>query len=134
MCLAAHAAPPLTRGDASHTGVRFESMNKVDASSKLDAAAKFDSAMKLDLRLPATADQDARKPFGRFEQVGSEMQSESLHASAEQTRVGGVEAMAQRFRHEGLPVARLWENHAALISLGLNSKGKPGIWLVQKIH
>jgi len=46
----------------------------------------------------------------------------------------GVEAMAQRFRHEGLPVARLWENHAAFVSLGLSPRGKPGLWLVQKIR
>ena len=45
-----------------------------------------------------------------------------------------AEAFAQRFRHEGLPVARLWENHSAMVSLGLNAKGKPGLWLVQKIH
>jgi hypothetical protein len=43
-------------------------------------------------------------------------------------------AMAKRFRHEGLPVARLWENHSAFISVGLNGKGRPGIWLVQKTH
>jgi len=43
-----------------------------------------------------------------------------------------AEAFARQFRHEGLPVARLWENHAALVSLGLNAKGKPGLWLVQK--
>ncbi len=48
--------------------------------------------------------------------------------------MGSVEAFAHRVRHEGLPVARLWENHAALVSLGLNPKGKPGLWLVQKTH
>jgi hypothetical protein len=41
--------------------------------------------------------------------------------------------MARRFRREGLPVARLFENHSALVSLGLNSRGKPGIWLIQKL-
>jgi hypothetical protein len=51
------------------------------------------------------------------------------------TRIpGNLEMFAQRVRHEGLPVARLWENHAALVSLGLNARGKPGIWLVQKTH
>jgi hypothetical protein len=45
-----------------------------------------------------------------------------------------AEAFAQRFHREGLPVARLWENHAALVSLGLNQKGKPGLWVVQKTH
>jgi hypothetical protein len=46
----------------------------------------------------------------------------------------GAEAFARRVHREGLPVARLWENHSALVSLGLNQKGKPGLWLVQKTH
>jgi hypothetical protein len=116
LCLAAHAAPPLQRGDAAHPG------------------AKLDTATKLDLRLPAPPEPEPAKPFARFGGVGSEMQSESLRVSAEQDRVGGVQAMVERFHREGLPVARLWQNHTALVSLGLNSKGKPGIWLVQKIN
>jgi hypothetical protein len=48
--------------------------------------------------------------------------------------MGRVETFARRFRREGLPVARLWEGHSALVSLGLNSHGKPGLWLVQKTH
>ena len=55
-------------------------------------------------------------------------------ASRQPALVRRAAAIAQRFRHEGLPVARLWENHAAFISLGLNGRGKPGLWLVQKIH
>jgi hypothetical protein len=38
------------------------------------------------------------------------------------------------FRREGFPVARLWESKSALLHLGLNQKGKPGLWLVQKTH
>jgi hypothetical protein len=49
-------------------------------------------------------------------------------------RAGSPVEFANRIRHEGLPLARLWENHSALISLGLNPKGKPGLWLVQKTH
>jgi hypothetical protein len=44
-----------------------------------------------------------------------------------------VQEMAHRFQREGLPVARLFENHSALVSLGLNQHGKPGIWLIQKL-
>jgi hypothetical protein len=40
----------------------------------------------------------------------------------------------QRVHREGLPVARLFENKFALVHLGLNPKGKPGLWLVQKTH
>jgi hypothetical protein len=42
------------------------------------------------------------------------------------------EAFARRWRREGLPLARLWQNESALLSLGLNPRGKPGLWLVQK--
>ena len=45
-----------------------------------------------------------------------------------------IEEMARRIQHEGLPVARLWENQSALVHLGLNPHGKPGLWLVQKVH
>jgi hypothetical protein len=38
------------------------------------------------------------------------------------------------FRRDGLPVARLWENKSTLLHLGLNQKGKPGLWLMQKMH
>jgi hypothetical protein len=56
-----------------------------------------------------------------------------LGADAGEARVmSRAESFARRFHREGLPVARLWENHSALISLGLNAKGKPGLWLVQK--
>jgi len=44
-----------------------------------------------------------------------------------------AQEMAHRFRREGLPVARLFESRSALVSLGLNQRGKPGIWLIQKL-
>jgi hypothetical protein len=44
-----------------------------------------------------------------------------------------VEQFARRVHREGLPIARLWENDQALVSLGLNQKGKPGLWLMQKV-
>jgi len=48
--------------------------------------------------------------------------------------MGRQETLVQRFGREGLPIARLWENRGALVSLGLSPRGKPGLWLVQKIH
>lgn len=44
------------------------------------------------------------------------------------------EILVRRIRREGLPVARLWDSKYALVSLGLNRRGKPGLWLTQKIH
>jgi hypothetical protein len=45
-----------------------------------------------------------------------------------------AEIFARRVHREGLPVARLWESNSALLSIGLNQKGKPGLWLTQKVH
>jgi PPE-repeat protein len=44
-----------------------------------------------------------------------------------------AEELTRRLHREGLPVARLWETRSAVVSLGLSPRGKPGIWLIQKI-
>ena len=60
--------------------------------------------------------------------------SPALGASELNFRVmGQAEILARRTRREGLPVARLWESKSALLSIGLNQRGKPGLWLTQKI-
>ncbi len=59
----------------------------------------------------------------------------SLGTAGARARIPGrLEEFARRVHREGLPVARLWENNSALVSLGLNQKGKPGLWIIQKIH
>jgi hypothetical protein len=40
-----------------------------------------------------------------------------------------AETLARRIHQEGLPIARLWQSKSALLSIGLNQKGKPGLWL-----
>lgn len=45
-----------------------------------------------------------------------------------------IQDFVRRVHHEGLPVARLFESKTALVHVGLSPKGKPGLWLVQKIH
>ena len=44
-----------------------------------------------------------------------------------------AEELTRRFHREGLPLARLWNSRSATVSLGLNPRGKPGIWLIQKL-
>jgi hypothetical protein len=64
---------------------------------------------------------------------GRESNLPALGADAGEVRtMSRVESFARRVHREGLPLARLWENHSALVSVGLNAKGKPGLWLVQK--
>jgi hypothetical protein len=45
-----------------------------------------------------------------------------------------MQERVQQFHREGLPIARLWENHSSLVHVGLNQKGKPGLLLIQKLH
>jgi hypothetical protein len=44
------------------------------------------------------------------------------------------ETWLHRLHREGVPIVRLWNSKSALLSIGLNQKGKPGLWLIQKIH
>jgi hypothetical protein len=55
------------------------------------------------------------------------------HDALPQRNSASPEALVRRVHNEGLPLARLWENHAVLISLGVNPKGKVGLWLIQKV-
>jgi hypothetical protein len=45
-----------------------------------------------------------------------------------------AEIFARRVHQEGLPVARLFQSKSALLSIGLNKKGKPGLWFSQQSH
>ena len=69
--------------------------------------------------------------------LGSHEQIElpALGTEGGRNRVPGrVEEFARRVHREGLPVARLWENKSALVSLGLSNNGKPGLWIIQKMR
>jgi hypothetical protein len=43
------------------------------------------------------------------------------------------ETWLHRVHREGVAIVRLWNSKSALLSIGLNQKGKPGLWLVQKV-
>jgi hypothetical protein len=81
------------------------------------------------------APRDSFKPRGgrdsglELPELGS-VQAGSLQAGSLKER---TEEIAHRFKSEGLPVARLWQTNSSLISLGLNNKGKPGLWLTKKL-
>jgi hypothetical protein len=44
------------------------------------------------------------------------------------------ERFVGRMRREGLPIARLWKSESALLSIGLNKRGKPGVWFTKTFH
>jgi hypothetical protein len=106
-------------------------------------AAHADLHAHLDLRPSANGVATAEAVPATFpsalhrQSLGAQQQFELPAMGAERapSRVPSrAEEFAQRVRREGLPIARLWENKSALLSLGLNKKGKPGLWIVQKIR
>jgi hypothetical protein len=97
-------------------------------------------AQHLDLRAPSpTVDVAEKASFfpsmSRRRSVGSQepLQLPALGGDGMRSRLG-LQDFVRRAHHEGLPVARLFENKSALLHLGLSPKGKPGLWLVQKTH
>jgi hypothetical protein len=98
--------------------------------------------LTLDLQPPAAEMAAAEKapatfPSMRRRTLGGQERIQPSGSSLEtpQARIPGrVEELVLRYHREGLPLARLWENKSALLSLGLNQKGKPGLWLVQKMR
>jgi hypothetical protein len=97
-------------------------------------------ALRLDLH-PTAVTPQAEEPSPSFPspshqhplKATPQLQLPDLGANVTQSRVPSrAEEFARRMHREGLPVARLWENKSALVSLGLNEKGKPGLWLIQK--
>jgi hypothetical protein len=117
---ASFASPPVgSRRPALDLRPSLATLNAADA---LNAAEKSPSTFPSSrLRQTPGAQEDIRLP-----QLGSE--------STQPRARGRAEELVQRAHREGLPLARLWENKSALVSLGLNQKGKPGLWIIQKIH
>jgi hypothetical protein len=115
------AAPPLTQKATQHLEPRA-SLDLRPSVAALAAIEKPSAAFPSGLhRQSLGAQEDIRLPALGFE-------------SAQTPVKGRAEEFVSRVRREGLPVARLWQNNSALVSLGLNQRGKPGLWLIQKIH
>ena len=99
-------------------------------------------AARLDLHPPLTT-MEAGKPSAVFPSSlhrqtlagPGQLQLPGLGSEGRQAPIRGrAEEFVRRVHREGLPVARLWENKSALVHLGFNQKGKPGLWLVQKFR
>jgi hypothetical protein len=97
------------------------------------------AAPPLDLRLPTRSAPTVTAGPDAFESHSGVDTDDSLAHPGSFTREAGFPLMHQpetwlhRARREGVPIARLWSSRSALLSIGLNQKGKPGLWLIQKI-
>jgi hypothetical protein len=145
LCSIAWASVALAGPPAGHGGLvaRLAGEEHVGRALNPFNSSKMGTG-RLDLRAPADippAAADAAAP-ARFPSsrrlAGSTADSLQLPVlgttDAHPREMSRVEEFTRRVHREGLPIARLWENHSALVSLGLNQRGKPGIWLIQKVH
>src|ERR1700691_1476003 len=120
---ASYAAPPTglgTQGRGAGTAQNYATRTHLDLTPPTLDSLK--SALNTQSMRPHALGQEERNGL-------------TLGADAWQDKPSSRMAdLVRRVHREGLPIARLWENHSALVSLGLNQRGKPGLWIIQKTH
>ena len=129
-----NASPPASEGPSSALQPRMSGLANTMMSPAFRARSDALSARsRLDLRAPnITTSADRYVPTPTAEHGGKgNLNAPAFHVSMEKPK-SSAEALVSRARREGLPVARLWENNAALLSLGFNQKGQAGLWLIKK--
>lgn len=131
---AALAAPPIIQR-AAHG----ESRPSLDLRSPLDVHGALDVHTAASAMVMSEKSSESFPSALHRQTMGGQTQDQNeqpaLGSLAASSRMDSpMQALARRVHHEGLPVARLWENKSALVSLGLSPKGKPGLWIAQKIH
>jgi hypothetical protein len=155
-CVAAaesvEAAPP----PGSSGGGLFERASGLLAANPSHTPPSRLDLQRLDLRAPATppaertppaigdsvngfhsANASPAFPSAKRPPIASDSHVEddlpALGGGAPMRTMSRAEEITRRVQREGLPVARLWESRSALLHVGLSPRGKPGLWLIQKV-
>jgi hypothetical protein len=113
----------------------------MSVASRPVARQEYTPSAHLDLRLPALASApfpsaNHSLEFGKVELATDDRVQQSALGigTLNFNMMSPAENFARRVHRESLPIARLWESKGALLSIGLNKRGKPGLWLTQKTH
>lgn len=153
LCLScsAVASPPFGWGGSSSA---IASARSVSLASRPIARQQYTQITNLDLRLPGIspaaishegAIAPSSEPFPSTTHHLDLGRSDLTSDNRNQVRALGIgplnfqvmsraEIFARRVHQEGLPIARLFESKSAAVSIGLNKRGKPGLWFTQKTH
>jgi hypothetical protein len=91
--------------------------------------------LHLDLRAPVSGalEPPAQPPAHGMAHTGDRVAA-ALSVAEPQRPSSRAEQLVRSFHRDGLPVAKLFQNENSLVHIGLNPKGKPGLWIVEKIH
>jgi hypothetical protein len=128
---ALHTAAAAVAATATGTAAK----SQVPFSMRHRGSAPSFAGRPLDLRPPAPpAADDAPGSAARHLDGSEDKHASGLAQLSLAKPMSPAEAFARRVHQEGLPVARLFESKSALVSVGLNQRGKPGLWLIQKTH
>jgi hypothetical protein len=132
------APRPVSAASSTHLDLTLPPAREVPAGRQFPSlpAARLGNETPHGAKSMASVSSEGLNSSDRSNDIGSEERYPSAlrFGMGKGRSMSGTEAFARRFHREGLPVARLWENKSALVSLGLNHRGKPGLWLVQKTH
>ena len=156
----AFAFPPLSRGGSSPATT--ESARSVSVIGKSFVHPVPISTPPLDLRPPQEpASRAVRDGTGAL--ASASFPSAIHHSDLGKTDLGGedrgaedrmrpaafgadavsvqetsqAQIITQRIQHihrDGLAIAHLWESKSAALNIGLNQRGKPGLWFTQKMQ
>ena len=132
----AAASPPLMDRGGTATRVAGNT-HPTPQSRSIGSLGRFDLRVPTDISNASNATSQLRFPSPRRAPASAndKYQLPALGTDGPQVRVmGPAEEFVRRVHREGLPGVRLWESNSALLSLGLNQRGKPGLWLVQKVR
>lgn len=155
LCLsfAAVASPPFSSGGPSRSAI--VSARSISLPSRPIAGREYTPTANLDLRAPrafpaAISNEGATAPAAEsFPSSTHHLDPGNSDLGANNrthTRALGLggdldfrvmsqaQIIARRVHQEGLPIARLFQSKSASLSVGLNSRGKPGLWFTQTIH
>ena len=137
---------------ALHSALAGPPLEKVTAAlshgSKDNRSAAVVPTLKerLDLRPPANAMESNQGVAASLAAPGryrlfsgqlpwkSDARAFSPPVSQNEHIMSPMETLTHNFQHEGLPVAKLFQSNQSLVHLGLNPKGKPGLWIIHKLH
>jgi hypothetical protein len=134
----AAAYPPLSEAKSLLTTI--DSVRPAGAAGSRSAARQENtSTPQLDLRPPIDSmPQVTPASVARAPHSGNDMEDPPRPGfgtgEARFPIMSRQETLLQRVHREGVPIVRLWNSKSALLSIGLNQKGKPGLWLIQKVH
>jgi hypothetical protein len=119
--------PPVVLRAASPTPLDLRASHELVAAGFHAGTAAFAfRALDSGIQQPVHGVTDSGE-LGRSAPSGLGISDANFRAASPAQRI------VDRVRREGLPIARLWQSNSALLSIGLNQRGKPGIWFTKTI-